>query len=179
MKLGSPLSEGSCFTHHSSTVWTSEIASYSVTNTVIMSRERGNQVCLFSCCHHAMQTASTSSKATEEISLALTTKLFTRDAKKVSVRKAGRGQWSSPGWSPLREGSALEVLWQISGKQWRMESNKNNTREKSTSFAKSTRNSQLVSPLTTWAVLFLAWRQDLQKEPQGKLTSFLSFFFWQ
>lgn len=94
MKLGSPLSEGSCFTHHSSAVWTCEIASYSVTNTVIMSRKRGNQVWLFRCRQHATQTASTSSKATEEISLALTTELFTLYAKKVSVRKAGRGQWS-------------------------------------------------------------------------------------
>lgn len=59
-----------------------------------MSRKRGNQVWLFHCRQHATQTASTSSKATEEISLALTTELFTLYAKKVSVRKAGRGQWS-------------------------------------------------------------------------------------
>lgn len=52
-----------------------------------MSGKRGNQVWLFSSCRHAMKTANTSSKATEEISLALTTKLFTLNAKKVSVRK--------------------------------------------------------------------------------------------
>lgn len=89
-----------------------------------MSRERGNKVGLFSCCQHATQNASTSSKATEEISLALTTKLFTLDAKKVSVRKAGRGQCSSPGWSPLREATSLEILCQIRGKQWRKDYNK-------------------------------------------------------
>lgn len=63
-----------------------------------MNRKRGNQVWLFSSCQHATQTASTSSKPTEEISLALTAKLFTPYAKKVSVRKAGRGQWLRPRW---------------------------------------------------------------------------------
>lgn len=62
--------------------------------------KRGNQVWLFSCCQHTTQTASTSSKVTEEINLALTTKLFTINAKKVSVSKVGRGQWSCPGQSP-------------------------------------------------------------------------------
>lgn len=130
MRLGSSLSERGLFTHHSSAHRSYEIKSYSVTNTVIMRSKRGIQVWLFSCCQHTMQTASTSSKATEEISLALTTKLFNLHAKKVSVRKAGRGQWSSRGWPPLTGGTAPEVKWQISGKQLRMDSNKKqHTRE--------------------------------------------------
>lgn len=176
MSLRSSLSERSLFTHHSSAQRSYEIESYSVTNTVIMRSKKGIQVWLFSCCQHTMQTASTSSKATEEISLALTTKLFNLHAKKVSVRKAGRGQWSSRGWPPLIGGTALEVKWQISVKQWRMDSNKNNTQENSRSFWKSSWTCQLVSPLTTWAVVFLALRQDLLKEPQGEFHSFSAFF---
>jgi len=84
---------GMQFPQHMSIVWTKEIPSHSVTNSVIMRRKRGNQVWLFSSCQHATKTVSTGSKATKEISLAPTTKLFTSCAKKVSAGEADRGQW--------------------------------------------------------------------------------------
>lgn len=76
-------------------IQTKEITSHSVTSTVIMSGKTGDQVWLFSCCHHAMRAANTGSRATKEISLALAAKLFTPLAKKVSVRKGDREQWHS------------------------------------------------------------------------------------
>lgn len=76
-------------------IQTKEIASHSVTSTVIMSRKTGDQVWLFSCCQHAVRPANTGSRATKEISLARAAKLFIAFAKKVSVRKADGEQCHS------------------------------------------------------------------------------------
>lgn len=99
-----------------------------------------------------MSTSSISGKATKEISLALTTKLFDHYAKKVSVGKVVRGQWSSSDCFTLEVG-------QISGRQCRMDNNKKNTRERSRSPG-------------TYTVVLLVARQGLLKEPQGKFHSF-------
>lgn len=148
--------EDSSFTHHSKNLFGLRKSHHSLWQTVIMNRKRRNEVCLFSCSQHAMQYASSRSKATEEISLAPTTKLFARHAKKMSVRKASGGQWFSPG--SLRKSTAREELWKPSGKLWRMDGNKNHTRGKSRSSGKSDWAS--LCPLTPWAKFYLALKQQ-------------------
>lgn len=177
IRLLLPLAEGGCFTHPSGSAWSYKIASYSVTNTEIMRREGGSPVCPFSCCQRAMQTPSNSTKETEKISLALATKLFTFDAKSVSVREAGRGQWSSPACcSPYRRRWPRGIVTNkvVNNREWLVIKT---TEEKSLDvFWQSAQTGLLASSLTTWAVRLRALRQVLLKEPKGMFYSLLACF---
>lgn len=59
---------------------------------------------------------SSSREAMEEISLPLTTQLFTLHAKNMSDRETVGGHWSRPGCTFLREGVVLKVKGSNNGK---------------------------------------------------------------
>lgn len=116
-----------------------------------------------------MKTASISSKATEEISLPLTTKLFTLSMPRICLS----GKWAV-GNGLVQAGLPLEKVlsWRY---KWQTDNNKKQHKGEVQVVLKSRRTCRFVSLLATWAVVFLALRQDLFKEPQGKFHSF-SFF---